>query len=443
MNFRNVIKILIIILVLILFVSIILLLYVKYAEKNGYDPPTNDIHVSIVPEVKKVESKNNYYAVKSCVEKFYQYLSKINTDDYRIIDEETIQYEEKMNKQAVYEMLDERYIEYKNITVDNIFEQIQQIEDSTVIIEEMYMSQKDVNMSAYIVYGKLTNNKTKEKTDFELLVEVDMLNRTFKVIMEDYIENKIGEINEGTNLNLDMPSSIQKGNYNVFDYENITDETYITDIFNEFKDNMRYDYKSAYESLDEEYKKSRFSGYDEFDNYAKNNARRSLEMQLSKFQKTNREGYTQYTCIDQDDNYYIFYVTGIMDYKVILDTYTIDLPEFIEKYNSSTDAEKVLLNIQKVVEAINDGDYRYVYNKLDSTFRQNNFPKEVDFENYIKQNFYKNNSIGYSNYKTSGDLHIYDISFKDKENESNPSLTKTFIMQLKEGTDFVMSFNVN
>ena len=442
MNIKKIIMLLSVLLIIILITLVILIIYGKYEKKYEYDSQTNNIPIEVVSTLEKVNVRNNYYMVKSCVEKFYQYLTKTNINEYRIIDEETQEYEEKVKKQAIYDMIDERYIQFKDITVDNIFEQIQPIEESTVIIEEMYVSQQDENMSSYIVYGKLRNNNTKEKTDFQLLIEVDMLNRTFKVIMQDYITTKIEKIEEDNTLNFDLEASIEKNTYNTFDYKNITDETYVTDLFNQYKDNKMNDYEEAYKRLNDEYSKKRFGTYQEFENYAKNRARESLEMQLSKYQVTNYEGYTQYTCIDENNNYYIFYVTGVMQYTVILDTYTIDLPQFTKKYNSSSDAEKVLLNIQKIFSAINDGDYNYVYNKLDNTFKQNNFPTLESFSNYIKQNFYENNSIGYSNYKTSGDLHIYEISITDKDNEANPTVTKNFIMQLKDGTDFVMSFNV-
>lgn len=442
MNIKKIIIILSILLIIILIVLVTLLLYFNHKEKFGYDLQTNDIPVETITAIEKVDTINDYFMVKSCIEKYFSYCTKTNMDDYRIIDEETMKEDKKIKSQAVYDMLNDKYIKYKNITVDNIFNQIQQIEESTVIIDDMYVSQKDINMSAYIVYGKLRDNKTKEKKDFQLILEIDMLNRTFSVIHEDYIKQNIGEIVEGNDLNFELAKSIQKNSYNTFDYKNITNEEYATEIFDDLKNNMMNDHESAYRSLEQKYSKKRFSTYKEFDNYADRNARKSLEMQLSKYQITNKGDYTQYTCIDQNGNYYIFYVTGIMDYAVILDTYTIDLPEFIEKYNNSTDAEKVLLNIQKVFSAINDGDYRYVYNKLDPTFKQTNFPTETDFEKYAKQNFYANNSIGYSNYKTSGDLHIYEVSIKDKKSETNPTKTKNFIMQLKEGTDFVMSFNV-
>ena len=165
-------------------------------------------------------------------------------------------------------------------------------------------------------------------------------------------------------------------------------------------------------------------------------------MELEQYQVNSYDDYTQYVCIDQNGKYYIFNETAIMNFELILDTYTVDIPQFTEQYNNSTDSEKVLLNIQKVFSAINDGDYNYVYNKLDSTFRQNNFPTLESFENYIIENFYENNSIGYSNYQTSGDLHIYVISITNADDGTSITLEKNFIMQLFDGTDFVMSFNV-
>ena len=56
--------------------------------------------------------------------------------------------------------------------------------------------------------------------------------------------------------------------------------------------------------------------------------------------------YTEYTCMDQFENYYIFRENKVMDYSIILDNYTIPTEEFIEKYNSVNEQKKVVLNIQ-------------------------------------------------------------------------------------------------
>ena len=138
----------------------------------------------------------------------------------------------------------------------------------------------------------------------------------------------------------------------------------------------------------------------------------------------------------------MFNENGVMDFKMILDTYTIDLPQFIEKYNQANDETKVALNLQKVFEAINDEDYNYVYNKLDDTFKQNNFPTLESFEEYVKNNFYSKNTITKANYTMENDMYVYGLNISNADNE-NEFITKEFIVKLEEETDFVMSFNIN
>jgi hypothetical protein len=54
-----------------------------------------------------------------------------------------------------------------------------------------------------------------------------------------------------------------------------------------------------------------------------------------------------------------------MDYKLILDEYTIDLPEFTEKYKKAAPQEKVGMNIEKIISAINNKDYgKYRFNQV-------------------------------------------------------------------------------
>ena len=445
MNIKKIIIILLIILIIAIIVLGALNWYGNYQEKYEYDPPEEDVAININSTIEKVSTRNDFYAVKTCIEKFYLYLAKTDESDYSIIDEETeqaLEATDNMRKEAIYNMLDNNYIQNTGITKNNVLQHLGEIETSDVIIDDMYVSEQTENVAVYLVYGKLRNQTTRENTEFNLMLKIDMLNRTFKVIPADYINEYVGEISVGQELKLDIEETIEKNDYNIFAYETISEETYILDMFNEFKTDMMYDYETAYERLNEEYKQKRFETYEEFETYATEHIRNSVVMQLNQYQVNEFDNYTQYVCVDQNGKYYIFNETGVMDYTVILDTYTIDLPQFTEQYNNATDAEKVLYNLQKVFSAINDKDYNYVYNKLDNTFKQNNFPTLESFQTYITQNLYENNSIAYSNYQTSGNLHIYEISIKNAEDENSATVTKNFIMQLLDGTDFVMSFNV-
>lgn len=126
----------------------------------------------------------------------------------------------------------------------------------------------------------------------------------------------------------------------------------------------------------------------------------------------------------------------------MLDTYTIDLPEFIEKYNNSTDEQKVLFNIQKFFEAINQKDYAFAYSKLDETFKNTNFGTLAQFEAYMKKNFFSKNKLSVGKTEKQGNLYLYDINISDGEEKEVGTKKKNFVMQLKEGTDFVMSFGI-
>ena len=126
-------------------------------------------------------------------------------------------------------------------------------------------------------------------------------------------------------------------------------------------------------------------------------------------------------------------------YSVVLDTYTIDLPEFLEKYNSANDKVKVGLNIQKIFESVyNVFSMNILLKFILQNFKQTNFKAVQDFANYSIQNF-KGKQLTYGDCQQQGSLYIFDITVSDGVNKSN----KRVIMQLKDGTDFVMSFNVN
>lgn len=235
---------------------------------------------------------------------------------------------------------------------------------------------------------------------------------------------------------------IERYDYNQYVTKVIGDQDIVNIYFNDYRYYAIYHPQEAYELLDKEYREKKFGNFETFQNYISQNMDKIFTSSIESFTVSNWNGGKQYIAIDKEGKYYIFQENVVMDYSVILDTYTIDLPEFLEQYNSSTEAEKVLLNIQKVFEAINQQDYVYVYEKLDETFKTNNFPTLQEFENYIKENFFVQNTATASNPESQGNIYMYEINISDATGENTNTITKTFVMQLQEGTDFVMSFSV-
>lgn len=416
-------------------------------------------HIQVTPEegrvqerkeftekIQKVSILDDFYIVKNCVTKFYTYYSNIynSTDGFSIIDEETERYIKNLKQkgaQAIYNMFSPEYKEFKGITEKNVLENLKEEKCSTVDITQMWVSEYNDNISRYFVKGTLRDKKS-NISNFYIMVEVDSSNQTFGVFMEDYISKKYGNIKIGDEPSVKFNEKIEKNEFNIYERKVIDEDTYVTDMFDSYKSELLFNNAVAYSKLEEEYKQKRFGNINEFKNYLKLNTNKLVTMSVEQYKKSKENDYTQYVLIDNLGNYYIFRETAVMDYTVILDTYTIDLPEFVEKYEKATEEDKVILNLQKCFEALNNKDYKYVYNKLDSTFKTNNFKTEADFEKYIKTNFFESNKAKSSNGKKQGDVYTYEITITDKTEKETKTVKKTFVMKLKEGTDFVMSFEV-
>ena len=443
------IKNIIIILVAILVMAIIALVIVLGIENRNEEniPIANEVEAPNQEQGKTltpVENREDYYTVKDSIGKYYSYYSILfNAGNYYATeDEQIITQAEKDNAQILYNMLDAEYITAKGITADNLKSNLTEIGQVTPYINNMYIIPETNNIDTYVVEGKIKETIEDAGQDFEVIVKLDTMNKTFSVMPQEYVIEKYGNIVEEQNLDINAEQNIAQNTNNTYTEREITEETYLKDLFAEIRNELLNDYEAAYNHLDEEYRTQKFATLEEFSNFASGKAEEYRTMALAQYQVTEEDGYTQYLLVDQNGKYYIVNETAVMKYTTLLDTYTVDLPQFIERYNTSNNAERAGLNLQKVVDAMNNGDYEYIYNKLDETFRANNFPTLESFEQYIQNNLYTSANVEFSNYKNSGELHIFDATFTDKSNENSNAITKTFIVKLLEGTDFVMSFNV-
>ena len=246
--------------------------------------------------------------------------------------------------------------------------------------------------------------------------------------------------------NFDDIESIEKNNSNEYKLKILSTQEKAEKYLEDFKDRILYSTKKSYEFLDDEYKNNKFKNYEDYEKFVKMNEESIYNISLQKYKEVNlNDDNTEYICIDQYGNYYIFKEMGVMNYTVQLDTYTIDSQEFIDKYNNSNEQVKVGMNLEKIFQALNRKDYEFIYNKLDSSFKQNNFPTLEDFENYATSTFFSQNKIENGNFKKQAGVYVYNVilSSTDENTTDNNSIEKDFIVKLEEGTDFKFSFNVN
>lgn len=424
---KKIIAIVISIIIIITIVLIILLTMKKGSEQNENGPLEGKSDIITITDSHSVEyadNRTNSFAVNRIVEEYINYIVG-----------------ERSNE--LVSIISNKYIQDENVTINNVInkvkdENIQYSENYKVIVNNMYVIKESINLESYLVDLTYCNLAANKNYEIKLIVQIDIENLTFCIMPYKYIQ-KLGydKLKLGDTCTIEH-EKIEKNQYNIYKMTPISKNSTAERYFNIFLENLKYDMHKSYELLDTQYKQNKFKNINEYIQYVQNN--KLQENAINSYNVYTYDDYNQYVCIDNQDRYYIFNEKGIMNFTVILDTYTIDLPEFTEKYTKASDEEKVLLNIQRCFTAINDKDYRYVYNKLDNTFKANNFKTLADFEKYINANFFEKNKISASNARKQSEVYLYDIKISNSDGTS--SITKTFVMQLKENTDFVMSFGV-
>ena len=432
-------SIIIVSILMIILISVLIVLYVR-SQNQGTDYTNNsefeqDVsHMELKSEFEKVENKNNYYAVKNIIGKY----------GYAIIDG---------GQESIYNMLDPEYISQENISQDNVLEYVDVLdkEDLTedqvnnleisVNIDQMYYKDLNTNTSSYYINGIFEYNVNSKQIEFRLLVNVDSNNSTFYIYPTTYVEEKYPSV-ESLSMYQNEIDSIPKNSYNTFSFINIEDATIIRDYLYNYKDKIVKDISASYDMIEEEYKNIKFPTLEEYEAYINKNKQELLSISFSKYLVNKKSEYTEYICIDTKGNYYIFRETAIMDYKILLDNYTINTEEFVEEYDGSSDEEKVALNIEKIVQAMNVHDYKYVYDKLDETFRNSNWGSEEAFEQYMRENFPLHYDVEYTTYSSEGSTYVQQINLADITGNTDGTISLNVIMQLKDNYEFVMSFSV-
>lgn len=171
----------------------------------------------------------------------------------------------------------------------------------------------------------------------------------------------------------------------------------------------------AYKYLDNEYRNLKYGSLQEYKDFIISNNDDINDFEMKAYSINGN----RYVCKDGKDNFYIFNVNKVLDYTVVLDTYTVDLPEFTEKYNKVNAQEKVALNINKVITALNNKDYKYIYNKLADSFKDNYFNNEDELKEYLSNKLYDNNEINFGKFSDEGNgIYTYEIELSEISNEN-------------------------
>lgn len=271
--------------------------------------------------------------------------------------------------------------------------------------------------------------------------------------IDDYInamENKIIAENQSENTNNKKEEKkVIKKEYNIEPNDNnkifkytLSDEMFCWMLLNNYRDYCLYNQEKAYELLNEEYKKERFKNLDGFKEYIQDAYKTIQEAYVYKYIKKKYNDYTEYTILDQHENYYTFKCFGGYNYEVILDIYTLNTQIYLSGYTKGSAQERVRSNIRKFIDMINSKDFTNAYDCLSEKFRKNKYSTKEIFKKYIKENMYEYSEIVFEEFKVQGNLYIYNIKLSERNAPAHPVKNMQIIMKLKEGINFELSFNM-
>ena len=445
------ISIIVILIVFLVFVAIAII-FIKKQESNDEAKVLEEIrqqYEGLVQneETGEYESEDllavnsyEYMTVRNCIQNYIDIIN-FKSSNYYKYNGDTDEYiydinEEEISKNA-YDILSEDFISANNIKETEVFKYIDKMETSNLLtIVEMKELRKNERIKYYGVHIVLQNTTDLQVIqNYYIIVNIDKQNETYSI--QPLNINSMDDIQLNTKID-----KIEPNKNNKFQYAGLTDVDMIKECMNRYKRISLIYPEFVYNNiLDKEYREKRFGSVEKFANYIQKNKEKIMSINLKKYQAGASNSQTQYVCIDQMGQYYIFRKNSIIDSSLILDTYTIDIPEFVEKYDIASETNKVGLNANKIVEAANNGDYEYIYNKLDETFRQNNFGSVDKLEEYIKNTFYENSVIKQAQCKQEGNAYICTLQISDYEGKSLLKEVK-IIMKLLENRDFVMSFSI-
>ena len=153
----------------------------------------------------------------------------------------------------------------------------------------------------------------------------------------------------------------------------------------------------VYQKLDKEYSKLRFNNEKAFKQYMQNNIGKIKAMNIIKYTKDTYNGKVRYVLInDYYDSFALITEKDNVDYSIMLDNYTINSSEEIDKYKKASNKNKVYTNIQNFIYMINNKDYESAYKVLDEDFKDVNNLTMQNFKEYITNKLFDYNYISSS-----------------------------------------------
>lgn len=404
MDKKKIILILMIIIIILIIVLVSILLIRKRQQTKTIENQRDELITLLTEKVTKVENRDQFFAINSHIKKYFDYKKQNDIEALKAISGDTI------------------------------------IDNDNFQSREMYLLNKITNYTVYI-YGKIKQQNA--YVDEYLIINLDYGNYTFSIEVsskQEFENAKNNRVQKKYKENI----IIQKNLYNeIILAEKANDFQVLKEYFEDYKFKAIYYPEQAFTLIEEKYKKEKFNNnLEQYKIYLKNNLETFQDANIVKHEVKNENGQIKYTFVDNYNRYYELQETGIYEYTIILDNYTVQSKEQKEKYEGLSNEQKVLSNMDKIMKLINSKDYQTVYQYLNVDFKNTNFPTIETFTTYMQANFFENNVVGKIATRKEGNIYFLKVPYKESLSSAAEEGEKIFMMKLKEGTNFELSFEI-
>lgn len=370
--------------------------------------------------LKKITDDYDYFLTLNCLKAYYDFL------DY---DGSNLQ------------LIDTKVIEELKLNENNFLN----IETKGYCIDEIYKQDINKNEKIYVVYFRIGTNSSKVENRV-VWIRINDNNKVFYIYPYEYLsKNNYLNLKANNIIKTDKFEEIEDRKINKYEEEDILLDktTCMQEVFSKYKFDLLMDRKHLYNTLDEKYRNAKFKTFEQLEQYIEENKSELYLESIKEFNVSNYDTYKQYSGTGTYENIYIFDVENMMQYTLRLDIYSIITDDYKETYDMLLPNVKGKYCIGRIIEAINNKDYEFIYEKLDPIQKSNYYSKIEDLITYIQTYFWEKNDYEFEeSYMISPQVYQYTIKIKDKGGLPGYRLY-TATVTLKNEEDFYIALKMN
>lgn len=401
---------------------------------NENEIPTSEEEQKVANmEYNKIDERE-YINIEKCITGFLATTNKNNTAYFSNDGKKTTS--EKEISELTLELLSEDYITQNKIDTNNISKYTYNInEDVFYIPISVNKFYGDSTVNSFVVEGLIENQNYENITESKLILNLDTANKTYSI----EVLNKQDDINKITPKKID---SIQEKTINTYNIDIINDEDIIKEIVKLYKRTILGYPELFYKNyLQNEYKNTKFQNINDFKSYIEKNKLAIQQFDVNKYKIINDNNSKSYSLLDKYENNLIIEYNSIINYKVLLDSYTLDLDNVKENYDKGDDSVKVGIQVGKFKQMLNSKDYDSIYSHLNEKFKNDNFKSVSDLKNYLNNNVYAINSIEIQETSQKDDYYVCNGIIKNQQNQ-NEQKSIVIAIKLIGSNKFELSFSI-